>query len=273
MPRTPGRYPAQVIIADQVIDLSSIVDNIDNIENAPTSLVFNRQDQLNQPVEVNIKEMFESVLTQTSNSPFTKTKVGLEANAKVTIAAEKFAVFSKAFNGQITPELAQSVVTLTSSGTVATVTTTLAHGYYKGDTVTIAGATPSSYNGSILVTSTPSPTVFTYTVTLGITSPATGTITAQSNQHGLLEMSDDAGYSFGSSQLPYRTVIIRPFAGENVIQNPELWTIFPFAGAETDAAIRYGLGEQFGYSIMVTAFPNPDTGRSRVLKGQTSLLT
>ena len=272
MPRTPGRYPAQVIIANQVLDLSTIVSDITAIENAPTSLVFNRQDQLNQPVELNIKEMFEAVLTQVSNSPFTKTKVGLEANAKVTIAAEKFAVFTKAFNGQITPEVVKTVVSVTSTGTVATVTTTLAHGYYKGDTVNITGATPGGYNGAKVVTSTPSATVFTYTVTSGLVTPATGTITAQSNQHGLLAMSDDAGYSFGSTQLPYRTVIIRPFVGDSVVQNPELWTIFPFAGTETDAAIRYSLGEQFGYSIMVTAFPDPDTGRNRVLKGNTALL-
>lgn len=71
----------------------------------------------------------------------------------------------------------QTLTSLTSVSTTATATLA-AHGYRTGDSVTIAGATPSAYNGTYTVTVTSSST-FTYTFAGG-TSPATGTITAQS---------------------------------------------------------------------------------------------
>ena len=68
---------------------------------------------------------------------------------------------------------------LTSSSTTATATTSVPHGLNSGDQVTIAGATPSAYNGTYIITRTGINT-FTYTFAGG-TSPATGTITAINN--------------------------------------------------------------------------------------------
>jgi len=70
-----------------------------------------------------------------------------------------------------------SVVSITRSSTTASVTTLTAHGFASTDYVTIAGATPSGYNGKVKVTVT-APTTFTYTVNGTLTTPATGTITA-----------------------------------------------------------------------------------------------
>lgn len=67
--------------------------------------------------------------------------------------------------------------TLTSVSTTATATVAAGHGLSVNDSVTIAGATPSAYNGTYTVASVPSSTTFTY-VFAGGTSPATGTITA-----------------------------------------------------------------------------------------------
>lgn len=67
---------------------------------------------------------------------------------------------------------------LTSSTTTATVTHT-AHGFTTGQYVTIAGASPVAYNGTYLITVTDADH-FTYTFAGG-TSPATGTITAQTS--------------------------------------------------------------------------------------------
>jgi hypothetical protein len=67
--------------------------------------------------------------------------------------------------------------TLTSVGTVATAVCTTAHGLDTGMSVTVAGATPAGYNGVVVVTVTDA-THFTYTVVSGLTTPATGTITA-----------------------------------------------------------------------------------------------
>jgi hypothetical protein len=67
---------------------------------------------------------------------------------------------------------------ITRSGSVATATTTPAHGYPIGSTVvvTIAGAVETEYNGRVTATITGAST-FTYAVSGTPSSPATGTIT------------------------------------------------------------------------------------------------
>src|SRR3972149_365179 len=67
--------------------------------------------------------------------------------------------------------------TLTSASTTATAEVAAGHGLSVGDSVTIAGATPSAYNGTYTVATVADSTHFTYTFAGG-TSPATGTITA-----------------------------------------------------------------------------------------------
>jgi hypothetical protein len=77
--------------------------------------------------------------------------------------------------GKIAATTTLAAGALTSSGTVATVTLA-GHGFVTGDSVTIAGATPAGYNGTFTVTGFTSGT-FTYTVSSGLATPATGTIT------------------------------------------------------------------------------------------------
>ncbi|QDL38918.1 PilC/PilY family type IV pilus protein [Rhodoferax sediminis] len=64
-------------------------------------------------------------------------------------------------------------ISLTRSGTTVTATSSAAHGYVTGQTVTIAGATGSRYNGSYVVTTTGTNT-FTYTITDGPATPDGG---------------------------------------------------------------------------------------------------
>lgn len=51
-------------------------------------------------------------------------------------------------------------ITAITNATTAVVTTSAAHGYGVGDVVTIAGVTPSGYNGSWAIVSVPSATTF-----------------------------------------------------------------------------------------------------------------
>jgi subtilisin-like proprotein convertase family protein len=69
------------------------------------------------------------------------------------------------------------VQSLTSSGTLATVTTASATGLANGDQVTISGANEAGYDGTFPITVTGAKT-FTYTLASAQSSPATGTITA-----------------------------------------------------------------------------------------------
>jgi Tfp pilus tip-associated adhesin PilY1 len=88
------------------------------------------------------------------------------ANADIT--AQKLGAF-----------IGKSVTSIIASGTTATVTTAAAHGFVDNDTVVIAGATPSFYNGSFLIGNA-SGSTFTYTISttvLNTTAIATYTTT------------------------------------------------------------------------------------------------
>lgn len=71
----------------------------------------------------------------------------------------------------------ETIVSLTSSGTTATMTTADPHNITVGDSVTVSGATETEYNGTFEVQSVPDTTSFTYAISVATTSPATGTIT------------------------------------------------------------------------------------------------
>lgn len=71
----------------------------------------------------------------------------------------------------------RAVASITSSGTTATAATTDVHGFLDGESILISGAGESGYNGIKTITLT-GPKTFTYTVTAGLATPATGTITA-----------------------------------------------------------------------------------------------
>ncbi|MDE2103347.1 MAG: hypothetical protein KGL39_39265 [Patescibacteria group bacterium] len=70
------------------------------------------------------------------------------------------------------------VLSLTSNGTTATAVTSAFHNLSVGSSVTISGATPSGYNGTVTVTGIVNQTSFTYTLSGSLSSPATGTIQA-----------------------------------------------------------------------------------------------
>lgn len=93
----------------------------------------------------------------------------------------------------MTPQAAKSVTTITSTSGIATVSQT-SHGYADGDLITIAGATPTAYNGSFNITYVDANT-YTYPVPLGTTSPATGTITSVGYTEGYFNA---VAYSFCS---------------------------------------------------------------------------
>lgn len=95
--------------------------------------------------------------------------------------------------------LAIEIQALSWAGGVVSATTRTAHGYSTGDYATIAGATPSGYNGKVRVTVTGA-SVFAYSVTGPLATPATGIITATyaGDTHG------------GKSGLTWRTLTTIP---------------------------------------------------------------
>lgn len=104
--------------------------------------------------------------------------------------------------------LAIRLTALTWAGGLASATTAAAHGYTTGDYVTIAGATPSGFNGKVKVTVTGA-SAFTYPVTGPLTTPATGSITVvyTSNAHGGLVV----GWRTVVAGLPAERIPLRAF--------------------------------------------------------------
>jgi len=74
---------------------------------------------------------------------------------------------------------AVAVTSLVSTGTTATLTSTTDHGLLVGESTIIAGASDSDYNGTFVVQTVTSTTVFTYTMASDAADDApTGTITS-----------------------------------------------------------------------------------------------
>lgn len=86
----------------------------------------------------------------------------------------------------------QTISGITASGSVATATTSTAHGLQSGAIVTLSGATPSAYNGTYAITVL-SPTTFSYTTASAPGGVATvvGAYTAQSVTFSTVEEASD----------------------------------------------------------------------------------
>jgi hypothetical protein len=70
-----------------------------------------------------------------------------------------------------------SITSATNSGNVVTLNTAVAHGFSVGDKITVAGVTPTGYNGSFTIASVPSSTSLTYTGKSGLAPGSGGTVT------------------------------------------------------------------------------------------------
>lgn len=149
---------------------------------------------------------------------------GFTSGQSVTIAGASPSQFNGTFNITvvdadtftyfISPAAGAATGTITASGntTTATATTSVNHGFTPGSSVTISGASPNGYNGTFTITSVPTPTTFTYTVSSAL-SPNTAspvyavqggstTVTATAPSHGfingqtvIITGADVAGYN------------------------------------------------------------------------------
>ncbi len=90
---------------------------------------------------------------------------------------------------KVTPGQAKPVSSLSAAGGIATAVIN-GHGFRNQDTVVFAGATPTDYNGAKTVSVLDGNTV-TFAITGAPSSPATGTITARSDQDALLTLIAD----------------------------------------------------------------------------------
>jgi hypothetical protein len=96
------------------------------------------------------------------------------------------------------PEI--GVVSIVRSGTTATVTTVIPHGFVVTDYCTIAGCSgaTTAFNAKWKVVTVPSTTTFTFTCSGSLTTPATGTI--------LVVYTSNASGGMGANGAAWRTL-------------------------------------------------------------------
>src|SRR5262249_46799671 len=90
---------------------------------------------------------------------------------------------------------ANTVTNATWASNVATITTSAAHALTVGQSVAVAGITPSGYNGTFTITSVPTSTTFTYALT---TNP--GTYTSGGTAGGIVSATTSAAHNLTAGQ-------------------------------------------------------------------------
>ena len=148
----------------------------------------------NLPTNVSILETPETPVSGTISTALVYSKLTSAApNAAYTLAAgthgmEKIIVCSTVNN-------AVSALTVATWATpTATFTTgTTPHGFLAGDTVTIAGMTPSGYNGVYVIGTVPTTTTFTVT---NLTTLTAGTVFGTATKAGTASIAVTGGSGF-----------------------------------------------------------------------------
>ena len=163
------------------------------IKNSTQAWVVDTSDVVTQITDVDYPGKYTVTLTSLTRSSTTATATtaadtNFRAGDSVVIAGVNesgwngtYTILSTTRSGQTVPAPAPVAITIARSGTTATATSTAGpHGYTNGQSVTIAGAEQTQYNGTKTITWI-SATQFSFTVTVtsavtaAPTSPATGT--------------------------------------------------------------------------------------------------
>ena len=134
-----------------------------------------------------------------------------------------------------------SITTLTSASTTATATTSATHGLKVNDSITIAGATQTEYNGTYTVATVPAANQFTYTFAGSATTPATGTITATGGRttvRGIVWL-DATFYVMDSNATIYGSDL----------NDATAWNALNFITAEIEPGAGVALGKSQNYVI------------------------
>ena len=159
------------------------------IKNSTQAWVVDTSDVVTQITDVDYPGKYTVTLTSLTRSSTTATATtaadtNFRAGDSVVIAGVNeagwngtYTILSTTRSGQTVPAPDPVAITITRSGTTATATSTAGpHGYTNGQSVTIAGAEQTQYNGTKTITWI-SATQFSFTVTVtgsAPTSPATG---------------------------------------------------------------------------------------------------
>jgi|GEM_PF-600852 len=162
-----------------------------------------------------------------------------------TIAASGGAV-----RGSNTATIVASGGAVRTSSNVVTITTTAAHGFAVGQTVTIAGVSDSSFNGTFTIASVPSSTMFTYVQTGSASTSGGGTVTSTSS---VVTITTTAAHGFAVGQtVTIAGVSDSTFNGTFTIASVPSPSTFTYIQAGSLSASTSGGGTASSVSNAVT---------------------
>jgi hypothetical protein len=261
------RAPLHITVLTPVLTVSqlqTLAADLPTSSVAAGNFMITCGDQLNAAT-MTISETYQENKTQCSESPINKTKTGLNAMAEVSIAEDRMDLFSLAVNGtntNATPIVATSGIT---TGSPNITSAALFANVNVGDAVTGTGIAAGS-----VVSAKTSSSAITLSANATATN-ASASLTFTPTVPSLIRIGDQAGATQGA-EIPYRTIVFRPLAGNTPTTNQSRWIIFPAAAIEGDMQSSYGLDQQFEYKLKMSAFDPFERGY-KVLRGLTSLLT
>ncbi len=164
--------------------------------NTPASGVTIQTVQSSSIIRINLpvaggtaNESSGTVTTSNTTVNATSTAHGFTNGQSVTIAGATPASFNGAKTiafidanqfsySNTTAVAATGTITATGATTTVTVNFAAAHGRIAGESVVIAGAVPTGYNGTYTIQTVPSATSFTYTTPTAVATANSGTVTA-----------------------------------------------------------------------------------------------
>ncbi len=150
----------------------------------------------------------------------------------------------------VTSTIAASPTGATETGAQVTITTTAAHPFVVGETVTIAGVGVTGFNGTFEITSVPSTTSFTYTdPNVGLAASGGGTATATA----ALTLAGAAANTFtGSTIVDNGALVLGKTAAVGAVVGP-LVIGDGVGGTNADAVIQTGQSGQVTNSVVVNS--------------------
>lgn len=258
----PFRAPMEFTIFRPFLSLAqlqTLESNLETLQALPDTVVIRCKDQL-EASTITLEETYESNMTQCSMAAASKTKTGLNGAAQISIGNDRLDLLAVATNASTvigTPVVIADLDTVSGNKVITAASGTFAN-VNISDKVTGTGIAPN--------TEVVRKTATTVTLSRAATASGTASITFTPPSPSLIMMGDDAGLTTGTSELPFSTVLARPYSGKSPTKDPYRWLVFPEAGIEGNISASFGLQSQFSYNLNLTAYDSQETGM-KVLRG------
>jgi hypothetical protein len=159
-----------------------------------------------------------------------------------------------------------SVNSLTTTGSVATATTSIPHGYSIGQSVNISGATPNAYNGTKVITSVPLTTIS------GVTISRIGAIATAVTPTPHDYSTGDVVTIAGASPAGYNgNFVVTVFSNPNEFTYTVASTLTTPATGTITSSVPDATGTTFQYAI-ASGTATPATGTITCVSGDVTAL-